>query len=60
MKELENRSSFIVVSPNRFSTIWGGATLLQMLLTNFGNLLSKSDWQWDYVLNLSESDFPLK
>jgi len=45
----------------RFSTIWGGSSLLSMLLSSMGELLSMSDWSdWDFVLNLSESDWPVK
>lgn len=43
----------------RFSTIWGGASLLTMLLQCMDDLL-KSSYQWDFVINLSESDFPVK
>ncbi len=44
----------------RFATIWGGASLLQMLLSSMGELLEMPDWQWDFVMNLSESDYPLR
>uniref|UniRef100_A0A182PIG7 protein xylosyltransferase n=1 Tax=Anopheles epiroticus TaxID=199890 RepID=A0A182PIG7_9DIPT len=50
----------IRLARKRFSTIWGGASLLQMLLSCMEYLLYESSWQWDFVLNLSESDFPLK
>ena len=50
----------IYVMPKRFATIWGGASLLSMLIECFTTLLTKTDWQWDFVLNLSESDYPLK
>lgn len=43
----------------RFSTIWGGASLLEMLLSCMQELL-EIGWSWDFVLNLSESDFPIK
>ncbi|OQR69109.1 xylosyltransferase oxt-like [Tropilaelaps mercedesae] len=61
LKELED-PSWLRVTPQRFSTIWGGASLLQMLLVCFQELiyLDKSHNQWDYVVNLSESDFPIK
>ena len=49
----------IYVTPNRWATIWGGASLLSMLTDCFKTLLEK-DWEWDFVLNLSESDYPLK
>lgn len=44
----------------RFSTIWGGASLLKMLLESMKDLLEKPSWHWDFVINLSESDFPVK
>ncbi|XP_064639668.1 xylosyltransferase oxt-like [Lineus longissimus] len=44
----------------RMSTIWGGASLLQMLLMCMKDLLEMEDWSWDFVVNLSESDFPVK
>uniref|UniRef100_A0A7E4W4J2 protein xylosyltransferase n=1 Tax=Panagrellus redivivus TaxID=6233 RepID=A0A7E4W4J2_PANRE len=66
MKKLQNslekrgHNNFLVFE-ERFQTIWGGSTLLTMFLrviqwsiqarNNFSN--------WDYVLNLSESDMPL-
>lgn len=43
----------------RFATIWGGASLLEMILEAFEEL-SQLAWTWDYVINLSESDFPIK
>jgi protein xylosyltransferase len=60
-------SKLAAVLPNlrmvqsRFSTIWGGASLLSMLLSALQELLAMEDWtDWDFVLNLSESDFPVK
>ena len=45
----------------RYSTIWGGASLLTMLLSAIKELLEMEDWtDWDFVLNLSESDYPVK
>lgn len=43
----------------RYATIWGGASLLEMLLSSMKELLS-FNWQWDFVINLSESDYPVK
>ena len=46
---------------DRYSTIWGGASLLSMLLSAMKELLAMEDWtDWDFVLNLSESDYPVK
>ena len=44
----------------RVATIWGGASLLQMLLHTMQEVLDMKDWHWDFYLNLSESDYPLK
>lgn len=45
----------------RRGTIWGGASLLTILLEGMRDLVvNHKDWEWDYVINLSESDFPLK
>uniref|UniRef100_A0A2M4AJX4 protein xylosyltransferase n=1 Tax=Anopheles triannulatus TaxID=58253 RepID=A0A2M4AJX4_9DIPT len=58
--KLESSFPNVRLARRRFSTIWGGASLLTMLLSSMEYLLYESDWQWDFVLNLSESDFPLK
>ncbi|CRL07323.1 CLUMA_CG020302, isoform A [Clunio marinus] len=57
--KLEPKFSNIRLSRRRYSTIWGGASLLKMLLSCMTDIL-ELDWHWDYVLNLSESDFPIK
>ncbi|KAJ8965595.1 hypothetical protein NQ317_016297 [Molorchus minor] len=44
----------------RFATIWGGASLLEMLRSCMWELLNIKNWKWDFVLNLSESDYPVK
>ena len=42
-------------------TIWGGASLLQMLLRGIEELETVlRDWDWDFFINMSESDYPLK
>ncbi|RWS08792.1 xylosyltransferase oxt-like protein [Dinothrombium tinctorium] len=48
----------VKLSRNRMATIWGGASLLTMLLNSIKELLTLSSW--DFVINLSESDFPIK
>lgn len=57
---LENRLSNVRLSKERFSTIWGGASLLQAHLSFMAQLLEMTDWHWDYYINLSESDYPIK
>ena len=61
--KLETSFENIRLSRNRLATIWGGASLLRVLLNCMHDLLTMKDWssyQWDYVINLSESDFPVK
>ncbi len=43
--------------------IWGGSSLLKVHLNIMADLLefkSNNVWNWDYFINLSESDYPLK
>lgn len=49
----------IRLATNRYSTIWGGASLLKMLLAAMKDFMALG-WKWDFVINLSESDFPIK
>ncbi|CAL4109821.1 unnamed protein product [Meganyctiphanes norvegica] len=60
MQELEKRFSNVHVSTIRRSTIWGGASLLKILLHCMESILNIKDWHWDYIINLSESDYPIK
>ena len=48
------------VAPRSLATIWGGASLLKMLLKCMEDLMAKKDWKWDFFINLSESDYPIK
>nr|XP_022917570.1 xylosyltransferase oxt [Onthophagus taurus] len=58
---LEETFPNIRLTRNRFATIWGGASLLQMLLSTMKELIDlHTDWNWDFVINLSESDYPVK
>nr|CAG4649102.1 EOG090X01AN [Scapholeberis mucronata]SVE93458.1 EOG090X01AN [Scapholeberis mucronata] len=56
---LESQYSNIRLVRNRHSSIWGGASLLDVLLESMEQLL-KIDSHWQFVFNLSESDFPLR
>lgn len=58
--KLEQKTNNIRLARKRYSTIWGGASLLRMLLMSMTDLLQNSNWQWDFVINLSESDFLVK
>ena len=43
--------------------VWSGTKLLQLQLRALKEILKlkkSGHWDWDYVLNLSESDFPIK
>ncbi|XP_021352699.1 xylosyltransferase 1-like [Mizuhopecten yessoensis] len=57
---LEKQFSNIHLARTRFATIWGGASLLDAHLHFIEELLGMKDWKWDYYLNLSESDYPIK
>ncbi|KAG9334960.1 hypothetical protein JZ751_006183 [Albula glossodonta] len=48
------------VTPWRMSTIWGGASLLTMYLQSMQDLLAMSDWSWDFFINLSAADYPIR
>lgn len=56
---LESQFPNIRLVPDRMATIWGGSSLLQMLLHCMKVLLTL-DWDWSFVMNLSESDYPIK
>lgn len=60
-KEFQKRDIFnFKVTDTRFPTIWGGSTLLTMFLeTVKASLMDEKFKDWDYVLNLSESDMLL-
>lgn len=58
----KSNATNIYVARKRFSTIWGGSSLLEMFLATIRLTLNGDlfEWfEWDYILNLSESDMPL-
>lgn len=57
---LEQQLPNVRLTRKRFATIWGGASLLEMLRSCMLELLNMKNWKWDFVLNLSESDYPVK
>ncbi|XP_065211692.1 xylosyltransferase oxt-like [Planococcus citri] len=59
LQSLELKLPNVRLSRRRHSTIWGGASLLTMLLESMSELI-QSSWDWDFLINLSESDFPIK
>jgi len=56
---LELKFANIRLSRKRESSIWGGASLLDVLIESMAQLLEMNT-KWQFVLNLSESDFPLR
>ncbi|CAK9290344.1 unnamed protein product [Gordionus sp. m RMFG-2023] len=54
----------IRLTAKRFTPIWGGTSLLQVLLYCLELLLKDSylarNWNWDYYINFSESDFIIR
>ena len=43
--------------------VWGGSTHMKVYLRALDDLVlfkNERKWIWDFVVNLSESDFPLK
>lgn len=48
------------VTPWRMATIWGGASLLTMYLQSMEDLLKMTDWSWDFFINLSAADYPIR
>ncbi|XP_074594181.1 xylosyltransferase oxt isoform X2 [Brevipalpus obovatus] len=58
LKEHLKGFSNVYFSKNRMSTIWGGFSFLEMLIESMKELLKLSGW--DFVINLSESDYPVK
>ncbi|KAI2804918.1 Xylosyltransferase 2 [Blomia tropicalis] len=58
---LETRFPNIQLARNRFASIWGGTSLLTTILSCLEVILLEKNWpKWDFVLNLSETDFPIK
>ncbi|KAM6972774.1 xylosyltransferase 1 [Aplochiton taeniatus] len=48
------------VTPWRMATIWGGASLLTTYLRSMADLLAMRDWNWDFFINLSAADYPIR
>ncbi|XP_075558234.1 xylosyltransferase oxt isoform X3 [Dermacentor variabilis] len=56
---LESRYTNVRLERHRLATIWGGSSLLEMLLRGMAYLLREHPG-WDYFVNLSETDYPVK
>lgn len=48
------------VTPWRMATIWGGASLLSTYLQSMQDLMEMKDWMWDFFINLSAADYPIR
>lgn len=64
LRSLGEKNFYVAKGEDRYVTIWGGASLLEMFLNVVRSTLEVGrlvdDWSdWDYVLNLSETDMPL-
>ena len=57
-RKLYNPNSAIFMAKHRFANIWGHISLVLTQLSGFWELLDLADW--DYVINLSNYDYPLK
>lgn len=57
---LENIYTNIFLVRNRFVTIWGSPKLLEMILDSMQQLLQQHRQDFDYLMNLSGSDYPIK
>ena len=60
LSKIAERFPNVRMATKRHASIWGGASLLTMLLDSMAELMTMTDWNWDYFLNLSESDYPVK
>ncbi|CAF0959935.1 unnamed protein product [Rotaria sordida] len=57
---LSKRISNIHLTNKRYPTTWGASTLLTAHLDGFKQIFDELKWNFSFVLNLSETDFPLK
>lgn len=57
-RTVSNSKSAIYLAKQRFSNIWGHISLVYTQLSGFWELLDLA--KWDFVINLSNYDYPLK
>ncbi len=53
----------VAIAPWSMKPIWGGSSLITChlrLMQDLEDMKSNGTWNWDYFINLSESDFPVK
>ncbi|XP_053706689.1 xylosyltransferase 1-like isoform X1 [Synchiropus splendidus] len=60
VEHLAARYPNVRVTAWRKATIWGGASLLGMYLRSMEDLLNMADWSWDFFINLSAADYPVR
>ncbi|KAL4836028.1 hypothetical protein H8958_010469 [Nasalis larvatus] len=58
--KVSRQYSNVRVTPWRMATIWGGASLLSTYLQSMRDLLEMTDWPWDFFINLSAADYPIR
>ena len=59
LKPLENGRFNVIVTETRFATIWGGVSLLTMMISSMREML-ESQWDMDFIINVSGSDYLIK
>ncbi|PIC25002.1 hypothetical protein B9Z55_018100 [Caenorhabditis nigoni] len=60
MAKIAEKVPNIHITSTRYSTIWGGASLLQMFQQVIRDSMEIEEFKdWDYIFNFSESDFPI-
>jgi len=57
---LSKKISNIHLTNKRYPTTWGSSNLLMTHLEAFKQIFDEFKWNFSFILNLSESDFPLK
>lgn len=57
---LSKKVSNIHLTNKRYPTTWGASNLLMTHLEAFKQIFDEFKWNFSFILNLSETDFPLK
>uniref|UniRef100_A0A8D0GR24 Xylosyltransferase 1 n=1 Tax=Sphenodon punctatus TaxID=8508 RepID=A0A8D0GR24_SPHPU len=58
--QFANHYPNVRVTSWRMATIWGGASLLSTYLQSMRDLMEMNDWPWDFFINLSAADYPIR
>uniref|UniRef100_A0A182LT57 protein xylosyltransferase n=1 Tax=Anopheles culicifacies TaxID=139723 RepID=A0A182LT57_9DIPT len=56
--KLEKDYPNIYIARQRHTVVWGCFTQLQAMLASMKDIMTKPSWDPDFILNMSESDFP--